>query len=198
MSSFTAADVMKLRQKTGLGMMTCKEALKATDGDIEEAIAHLRKMGLDAASKRAGRQTKEGLIASYMHVTGKIGVMLEVNCESDFVARAEAFRTMAKNIAMHVAATDPISVSPDDVPADLVAKEKEIYAEQVKGKPAEITEKIVEGKLKKFYAERCLLEQPFVKNTDQTVGELVQETIAQLGENISVRRFVRFELGEDI
>jgi len=198
MSPISAADVMKLRQKTGLGMMTCKEALKATDGDIEEAVAHLRKKGLDAASKRAGRQTKEGLIASYMHVTGKIGVMLEVNCESDFVARGDAFKKMAKNIAMHIAATDPISVAPEDVPAELVAKEKEIYAEQVKGKPAEITEKIVEGKLKKFYAERCLLEQPFVKNTDQTVGELVQETIAQLGENITVRRFARYELGEEL
>ncbi|HUU43002.1 MAG TPA: translation elongation factor Ts [Planctomycetota bacterium] len=198
MASIRAADVKKLRDKTGLGMMICKEALAATDGDMEEATAWLRKKGLDAASKRAGRQTKEGLIGSYIHVTGKIGVMVEVNCESDFVARGDAFKTMVKNIAMHIAATDPIAVAPEHVPPDVVEKEKEIYREQVKNKPPEITEKIVEGKLKKFFAERCLLEQPYVKNTDQTVADLVKETISKVGENIAVRRFVRYELGEDL
>ena len=198
MTEITAALVKKLRDKTGLGMMTCKEALRASDGDVEKAVDHLRKKGLDAASKRAGRQTGEGIIGSYIHVTGRIGVMVEVNCESDFVARGDEFREMAKNIAMHVAAADPIAVRPEDIPDDVIEREKEIYRDQVKNKPPEIVEKIVEGKLRKFYAERCLLEQPFVKNTDQTVGEMVAEVMAKLGENITVRRFVRYELGEEL
>jgi len=198
MSQVSAADVKKLRDRTGLGMMTCKEALTETDGDFEKAIDYLRKKGLDAAAKRAGRQTKEGVIGSYIHVTGKIGVMVEVNCESDFVARGDDFKAMAKDVAMHIAATDPLAVGPDDVSADVIEREKDIYRDQVKNKPPEITEKIVEGKLKKFYAERCLLEQPFVKNTDQTVGEMIREVQAKLGENMSVRRFVRYELGEDL
>lgn len=198
MTEISAALVKELRDKTSLGMMTCKEALVATEGDVEKAVEHLRKKGLDAAAKRAGRKTSEGLIQSYIHVTGKIGVLIEVNCESDFVARGEAFKELVDNICLHVAATDPLSVSSDDVPADVVEKEREIYRDQIKDKPPEIAEKIVEGRLKKFYAERCLLEQPYVKNTDQTVGELVRETVARLGENITVRRFVRFELGEDL
>jgi elongation factor Ts len=178
--------------------MTCKEALVATEGDMDKAVDWLRKKGLDAASKRVGRATKEGLIGSYIHVTGKIGVLVEVNCESDFVARSDEFRELAKNLCMHVAATDPLAIAPADVPADVVEKEKEIYREQVKGKPPAITDKIVEGKLRKFFAERCLLEQPYVKNPDQTVGDLVKEAIAKLGENITVRRLVRFELGEEM
>ena len=198
MAEITAADVKKLRDKTGLGMMVCKEALKASDGDADKAVEYLRKKGLDAASKRAGRQTSEGIIGSYIHVTGKIGVMVEVNCESDFVARNDDFKAMAKDIAMHIAATDPIAVAAEDVAADVVEREREIYRDQVKNKPPEITEKIVDGKLKKFFAERCLLEQPFVKNTDVTVGDMIKDVMAKLGENMSVRRFVRYELGEDL
>lgn len=198
MSGISAALVKKLRDKTGLGMMTCKEALGATGGDVEKAVDYLRKKGLDAATKRAGRKTGAGRIGSYMHITGNLGVMVEINCESDFVARGDDFNALVKNVCMHIAATDPIAVSTDDVPEDVVAREKEIYREQVKNKPPEVTEKIVEGKLRKFFAERCLLEQPYVKDMDRTVGELVKETIAKLGENITVRRFVRFELGEDL
>ena len=197
MTEIDAALVKKLRDKTGIGMMTCKEALAATGGDIEKAVDYLRKKGLDAASKRAGRKTSEGLVQSYIHGTGKIGVLVEVNCESDFVARGADFRELVENICLHVAASDPIAVSPEDVPVDVVEREKSIYREQVKNKPPEVLDKIVQGKLKKFFAEKCLLEQPYVKNTDQTVGDLIKETIAKLGENITVRRFVRYELGEE-
>ncbi len=198
MTEVNAALVKKLRDKTGIGMMICKKALLATGGDTEKAVEYLRKKGLDAAVKRSGRKTGEGLVQSYIHVTGKIGVLVEINCESDFVARGDDFRELVENICMHVAATDPIAVSADEVPPDVVEKEKEIYREQVKNKPPEVLDKIVAGKLKKFYAERCLLEQPYVKNTDQTVGELIKEVIAKLGENITVRRFVRYELGEEL
>ncbi len=198
MAEITAELVKKLREKTGLGMMQCKEALTASAGDMDKAVDFLRKKGLETANKRTGRATNQGLVGHYVHVTGKIGVLVEVNCESDFVARSDDFKELVKNICMHVAATNPLAVSAENVPADVVAKEKEIYAEQVKGKPANVTEKIVEGKLKKFFAERCLIEQPYVKNSDQTIGDLVKETIAKLGENISVRRFVRFELGEEV
>ena len=198
MAEITAELVKKLREKTGLGMMQCKEALSASGGDIEKAVDWLRKKGLDAANKRTGRATNQGLIGHYIHVNGKIGVLVEVNCESDFVARSDDFKELVKNICMHVAATNPLAVSPDQVPADVVEREKAIYAEQVKGKPAQITEKIVEGKLKKFFAERCLLEQPYVKNTDVSVGDLVKEAIAKIGENITVRRFVRYEIGEEL
>ena len=159
---------------------------------------YLRKKGLDAASKRAGRKTSEGLVQSYIHGTGKIGVLVEVNCESDFVARGDDFRELVENICLHIAATDPIAISAEDVPAAVVEREEDIYREQVKNKPPEVLEKIVQGKLRKFFAEKCLLEQPYVKNTDQTVGGLVKETIAKLGENITVRRFVRYELGEEV
>jgi elongation factor Ts len=198
MTEITAALVKKLRDKTGLGIMNCKEALHAAGGDMDKAVDYLRKKGLDAASKRVGRKTSEGSVGSYIHVNAKIGVLVEVNCETDFVARGDDFKGLVKNLCMHIAASDPISISPGDVPAEVVEKEKEIYRAQVKNKPPEVTEKIVEGKLKKFFAERCLIEQPYVKNPDQTVGDLVKETIAKLGENISVRRFVRLELGEEL
>lgn len=198
MTEISATLVKKLRDKTGIGMMTCKEALAATDGDVEKAVDYLRKKGLDAASKRAGRKTSEGLVQSYIHGTGKIGVLVEVNCESDFVARGDDFGELVENICLHIAATDPIAISAEDVPAAVVEREEDIYREQVKNKPPEVLEKIVQGKLKKFFAEKCLLEQPYVKNTDQTVGGLVKETIAKLGENITVRRFVRYELGEEV
>ena len=198
MTEITAALVKKLRDKTGLGMMNCKEALSATGGDMEKAIEYLRKKGLDVASKRVGRKTGEGLIGSYIHVNGKIGVMVEVSCETDFVARGEDFKGLVKNLCMHIAASDPIAVSPEDVRPEVVEKEKEIYRAQTKNKPPEVIEKIVQGKLKKFYSERCLLEQPYVKNPDQTVGDLVKEIIAKLGENITIRRFVRYELGEEV
>jgi len=178
--------------------MNCKEALHAAGGDMDKAVDYLRKKGLDAASKRVGRKTSEGSVGSYIHVNAKIGVLVEVNCETDFVARGDDFKGLVKNLCMHIAASDPISISPGDVPAEVVEKEKEIYRAQVKNKPPEVTEKIVEGKLKKFYSERCLLEQPYVKNPDQTVGDLVKEVIAKLGENITVRRFVRYELGEEV
>jgi elongation factor Ts len=198
MAEISAEQVRKLREKTGLGMMTCKEALEATGGDAEKAVDYLRKKGLDAASKRAGRKAGEGVIGSYIHTNGKLGVLVEVNCESDFVARNEEFREMVKGICMHVAATHPISVSREDVPAEVVEKEKEIYREQVKNKPPQVVDKIVQGKLEKFFEERCLLEQPYVKNTDQKVQDLVKTLVAKLGENIVVRRFVRFEVGEEI
>lgn len=198
MTEITAALVKKLRDKTGLGMMNCKEALNAGGGDMEKAIEYLRKKGLDAASKRVGRKTSEGLVGSYIHVNGKIGVMIEVNCETDFVARGDDFKGLVKNLCMHIAASDPISVSCEDVPGEVVEKEKDIYRAQIKNKPPEVIEKIVEGKVKKFYSERCLLEQPYVKNPDQTVGDLVKEVIAKLGENVSIRRFVRYELGEEV
>jgi len=198
MTEIAASLVKQLRDKTGLGMMDCKEALRASGGDMDKAIDHLRKKGLDAASKRVGRTTREGLVASYIHVNGKIGVLMEVNCETDFVARGEDFKGLVKNLCMHIAASDPIAVAAENVPAEVVEKEKEIYRAQVANKPPEVTEKIVLGKLKKFYSERCLLEQPYVKNPDQTVGDLIKGLIAKVGENITVRRFVRYELGEEV
>lgn len=195
----SAKMVKDLREKTGLGMMDCKKALVETGGDTEKAVDYLRKKGALKAAKREGRATTEGRIGSYVHMTGKIGVLVELNCESDFVAKTEQFAELAKDLCMHVAASAPRWVSPEDVPEDVVAKEKEIYMIQAKdaGKPEKILDKIAEGKLKKFYSEVCLLEQPFVKNTDQTVSELIKEKIAQLGENITVGRFARLQLGEN-
>ena len=195
----SAKMVKDLRDKTGLGMMDCKKALVETGGDAEKAVDYLRKKGALKAAKREGRATAEGRIGSYVHMTGKIGVLVELNCESDFVAKTEQFAELAKDLCMHVAASAPRWVSPEDVPEDVVAKEKEIYMTQAKdaGKPEKILDKIAEGKLKKFYSEVCLLEQPFVKNTDQTVSELIKEKIAQLGENITVGRFARLQLGEN-
>jgi len=198
MANITAAQVKELREKTGLSMGECKKALVETDGNIEEAITLLRKKGMDAASKKAGRTTAEGLVGSYIHSNGKLGVLVEVNCETDFVARNEAFQELVKDIAMHIAASEPRFVRKEDVTDEILAQEKEIYLGQVRaqGKPEHIAEKIVEGKLGKFYEEYCLLEQPFVKNPDMTVGQLVSSKVAEIGENIQVRRFVRFKVGE--
>ena len=197
MTEISAALVKELREKTGTGMMDCKQALAASGGDMTKAIEFLRKKGLATAQKRAGRATSEGTIATYIHMGGKLGVMVEVNCETDFVAKNEAFKECAKNIAMHIAASNPIAVRPEDVPAEIIAKEKEIYAAQARetGKPEQVIEKIVEGKLKKFYEDSCLLNQAYVRNPDITVADLLNDLVAKIGENVSVRRFVRFQVG---
>jgi len=189
--------VAELRGRTGAGMMDCKKALEETGGDIEKAIDLLRKKGVAKAEKRAGREATEGLIGSYVHHDGAIGVLVELNCETDFVARTEDFKTLAKDIAVHVAATRPLAVRIEDLPAELVQREKQVYEAQVaeQKKPEQIRAKIVEGMLKKFYEENVLLEQKFVKDDTRTVGELVKELSAKTGENVQVRRFVRFELG---
>ncbi len=190
--------VKNLREKTGLGMMDCKKALQETDGNMDKAIDYLRTKGALKAARREGRATSEGRIGSYIHSNGKIGVLVELKCESDFVAKTDQFAVLNKDLCMQVAASAPRWVSPEDVPAEVIAKEKEIYMIQAKeaGKPDKMLEKIAEGKLRKFYSEVCLLEQNFVKEPDKTVGNLIKEYIAQLGENISVGRFVRFQLGE--
>jgi elongation factor Ts len=197
MTDISATLVKELREKTGTGMMDCKQALSASGGDMTKAIEFLRKKGLATAQKRAGRATSEGTIATYIHMGGKLGVMVEVNCETDFVAKNEAFQECAKNIAMHIAASNPIAVRPEDVPAETIAKEKEIYAAQARetGKPEQVIEKIVEGKLKKFYEDSCLLNQAYVRNPDITVADLLNDLVAKIGENISVKRFVRFQVG---
>jgi elongation factor Ts len=199
MAEITATEVKKLRQQTGLGMMDCKRALQESDGDIDKAVEYLRKQGMSAVEKRAGREASEGLIASYIHQGSRLGVMVEVNCETDFVARTDDFQEFAKDVAMHIAASQPLAVDREGIPAEEVEKEKAIFLEQAKneGKPEHIAEKIVAGRLEKFYQENCLLEQVFVKNSDQTVGELVTEMTAKIGEKISVRRFTRFVLGTD-
>ena len=199
MTQITAQSVRMLREKTGLGMMDCKKALQETGGDSEKAIEYLRKQGLSAVEKRAGRDASEGLIQAYIHQGSRLGVLLEVNCETDFVARTDDFQTFAKDVAMHIAASQPLAVDREGVPADAVERERAIFLEQAKneGKPEHIAEKIVEGRMEKFYQENCLLEQVFVKNPDQTVGELVIEITAKIGEKITVRRFERFVLGED-
>jgi elongation factor Ts len=196
--SISAAAVKELRDKTGIGMMDCKEALIAADGDMEKAVDILRKKGMAAADKRAGRAAGEGFIGSYIHSNGKIGVIVELNCETDFVARNEEFRALAKDLAMQVAATNPIAVAAEDVPADVVARERAIYAEQVVGKPENIIEKIVDGKMRKFYEDNCLLEQQFVKDGDKKISDLVKEMAGKIGENIGVRRFARFAVGEEV
>ena len=194
--AITSETVKQLREMTGIGMMKCKEALEATDGDLQKAVEYLRKQGLATADKKAGRATNEGCIASYIHSNAKIGVLVEIKCETDFVARSDDFRQLARDLCMQIAATRPLGISKEDVPAATVEKEREIYAEQVKGKPAQIIGKIVDGKLQAFFKERCLLEQPFVKDPKTTVGDLLKSIVAKLGENISVSRFVRFEIGE--
>ena len=190
--------VKELREKTGVGMMDCKKALAEADGDIQRAIDYLRKKGIATAKKRGGRATSEGQIASYVHAGGKIGVLVEVNSETDFSAKTQDFADFVKNIAMQVAASNPVSVDREGLPADVLEREKEIYATQAKesGKPEKVIEKMVEGKMKKFYSEACLLEQPYVKNPDITVQDLLNELIAKTGENILIRRFARFQLGE--
>ena len=193
----SAADVKSLRERTGAGMMDCKNALDEAAGDIEKAIEILRKKGIAKAAKKAGRETAEGLIEAYIHGDGRVGVLVEVNCETDFVARNEDFQRFVKDLAMHIAAAKPLAVSADDLDQSILEKEAEIYAEQVRqeGKPENIIAKIVEGKLAKFKKENALLEQEFIKNPDQTVNELLLGTIAKIGENIQIRRFSRFERG---
>jgi elongation factor Ts len=189
--------VKELREKTGCGFMDCKAALAATNGDLEAAADHLRKKGVAAAAKKSHRSTGEGLVESYIHPGNKVGVLIEVNCETDFVARTDAFRALVRDLAMQIAAASPLAVSPEDLPAELVAKEREVLAEQAKasGKPEKIIEKMVEGRVQKYYEEVCLLEQKFVKEQDRTVKEVLNDAIAKLGENIRVRRFSRFQLG---
>ena len=198
--AITAKMVQELRTKTGAGVMDCKRDLTETDGDIEKAIEELRKKGLASAAKRAGRVTSEGLVASYIHAGGKIGVLVEVNCETDFVARTEQFQQLVKDISMHIAASNPLYLKREDVSEELLNKEREIYRAQFldSGKPEKVIEKIVDGKMEKYFSEVCLYEQPFVKDTDKTVQELITESIAQLGENLNIRRFARFALGEGI
>jgi elongation factor Ts len=194
----TAALVKELRDRTGIGMMECKKALKETDGDIEKAITVLRKKGFARAKDKMSREVKDGLIGSYIHLDGKIGVLVEVNCESDFVARNEEFKELVKNISLHIAASDPRYVSSEDIPAKVLDEEREIIQDQFKdsNKPPEIVDKIVEGKLKKFFEEVCLVNQPFVKDDKTTVGKLVSSYIAKFGENIQINRFARFEIGK--
>jgi len=196
----SSAMVKELRVKTGAGMMDCKEALAAVEGDFEQAIDFLRKKGLSAATKRSSKAAKDGTVSSYIHMGGKIGVMVEINCETDFVAKTSDFQTMGKDIAMHIAASNPLYIRPDELPEDALNREKEIYKSQLReeGKPEKIWDKIIEGKLKKYYEDVCLTEQKFVKNTDITVGVLVSNMIAKTGENIIIRRFARFQLGEEI
>ena len=196
----SASLVKELREKTGAGMMDCKKALSETSGDFEKAIEYLRKKGVASAAKKAGRLTKEGSVTSYIHGEGKVGVLLEVNCETDFVARTEQFKQLVKDVAMHVAAANPQWVRSEDVSSDVLAKEKEIAIAQMQasGKPAAVLEKIAEGKLKKFYEDHCLLQQLFVKDPSKTIDQLLKESVATLGENISIRRFARFGLGEGL
>lgn len=193
----TAGMVKELREKTGAGMMDCKNALSETGGDLEKAIDYLRQKGLSDAAKRTGRTTSEGVIGSYIHPGGKIGVLVEVNCESDFVARTEEFQALVKDLSMHVAASNPLYLRREDVPEDVIAREKNIYEVQARegGKPERIVERIVQGKLEKFFEEICLLEQPFVKDPDMSVSQLVSGVGAKLREHIVVRRFQRYQLG---
>jgi elongation factor Ts len=194
----TAAMVKKLRDLTGAGMMECKAALTEAKGDLEEATTILRKRGLALATKKAGRSTNEGLIGNYIHMGGKIGVLVEVNCESDFVARTEDFQSLAREIAMHIAAANPQYVRREDVPGDVLERERAIYRGQLEGqkKPPQVIDKIVEGKLNSFYEQVCLLDQPSIRDPKVTIGQTVQAAIAKMGENISIPRFVRFKLGE--
>ncbi len=196
--TITAQDVMALRERTGAGMMECKKALAETGGDSEKAISYLRERGLAKAAGKAGRATKEGLIYAYIHPGDKLGVLVEINCETDFVARTDEFRTLAKDIAMQVAAANPIAVRREELDQALLDQERQIYRTQVlnEGKPEKIVDKIVDGKMEKYFAEVCLMEQPFVKQPETTIGGLVQAAISKLGENMTVKRFVRFRLGE--
>jgi elongation factor Ts len=196
--TISTSTIRDLREKTGVGIMDCKAALLECDGDISKAIDHLRKKGIATAEKRGGRATSQGQVQSYIHAGGKIGVLVEVNCETDFTGKTEDFTNFVKDIAIQVAATSPVAIDRERVPEDVLEKEKDIYASQAKssGKPEKVIEKIVEGKLKKFFSEACLLEQPFVKNPDVTIQNLLNDLIAKTGENMVVKRFVRFQLGE--
>jgi elongation factor Ts len=197
-SNISAAQVKDLREKTGAPMMDCKKALEESKGDLEQAIVHLRKKGIATAGKKASRMTSEGSVVSYIHAGGKIGVMVEINCESDFVARTDDFKELAHDIAMHIAATDPRYIRREDVTSADFDREKDIYRSQAAatGKPANVVEKIVEGKMEKFYEEVCLYDQPFIKEQTVTVSQLIATKIGKLGENIAVRRFARFKVGE--
>ena len=201
MSTKTAIDpktVKQLREKTNAGMMDCKRALEEAGGDLAKAETILRTKGIASAGKKASRTTKEGIVASYIHLQGKVGVLVEVNCETDFVAKNENFRSFVKDITLHIAAAHPLYVSREDVPGKLIEAEREIYKAQVKSKPANVTEKIVDGKLDKFYSTVCLLEQGFIKNPDVAIKDLLGAKIAELGENIVIRRFTRYLVGEPL
>lgn len=195
-AKISAKQVAELRQMTGAGLMDCKKALTETDGNVEKAVTILRTKGMASASKKAGRETSEGIIESYIHLGGKVGVLLEVNCETDFVAKNEDFKAFVKDICLHIAAVNPVSISRDSVPAELAEKEREVAMAQAEGKPAAAIQKIVEGKMNKYFASICLLDQPFVKDSDKTVQEVLTQKISQLGENLVIRRFTRFQVGE--
>jgi elongation factor Ts len=194
----SAGAIKQLRQRTGVGVMDCKKALVECAGNVDKAIDLLRKKGLAKAAKRAGRETAEGLIAAYIHPGAKIGVLVDVNCETDFVARTKDFQNLAKEIAMHIAAMNPVAISREDVKAEVIEKEKEILRAEAatSGKPEKVVDKIVEGRLEKFFTEQCLLEQAYIKNPEITVKDFIYDTVAKLGENIAVRRFIRYQLGE--
>ena len=198
MVQISAAMVKELREATGSGIMDCKRVLAEVEGNMENAVDLLRKKGLAKAAKRAGRSTSEGVILSYIHTGAKLGVLVEVNCESDFVAKTENFQQFVKNIAMHIAAANPMGLNPEDIDLAVIEKEKEIFRAQMleEGKPENIIDKIVEGKVEKFYKEVCLMSQQYVKDPQQTISELVKETIGSIGENIQIKRFVRFQIGE--
>ena len=198
MAAITAAAVRELRGRTGIGMMECKKALVETDGDMDKAVEYLRKRGMAAVEKRAGREANEGVVMSYIHPGSRLGVLVEINCETDFVARTDDFQTFARDVAMHIAAEGPVAVSREDLEPALIEKEKEIYLEQARneGKPAHIAEKIVTGRLDKYFQEVCLMEQAFVKDPDKTIQDLFTELTAKIGEKITIRRFSCFRLGE--
>ena len=199
MTTISATMVKQLREKSGAGMMDCKQALVECDADIDKAIDFLRKKGLATAQKRAGRSMTEGTIQSYIHMGGKLGVLVEINCETDFVAKNEDFIQFSKNIAMHIAATNPLGLRAEDVPEETVQRERDIYTAQAleTGKPENVIAKIVDGKMNKFFKENCLLNQPYVRDPDLAVEDVLNELIAKIGENITIRRFVRFQTGED-
>lgn len=198
MPEITPALVKELREKTNAGMMDCKRALDESGGDVAKAEEILRKKGIASAGKKASRVAKEGTVASYIHLQGKVGVLVEINCETDFVAKNEVFREFVKDITLHIAAAHPIYVSRESVPEKLIQAEREIFAAQVVGKPANIVDKIVDGKIDKFYSTICLMEQAFIKNPDLTIKDLVNSKISELGENIIIRRFTRYMVGEDL
>jgi elongation factor Ts len=195
MSQITAKMVGDLRAKTGAGLMDCKRALVDSDGNEEQAIDLLRKKGIASAAKKADRSASDGLVEAYIHMGGKVGVLVELNCETDFVAKTDDYKALVRDIAMHIAATNPICVNREDVPADIIEKEKEVASAQIEGKPANIVEKIVAGKIEKYYQENVLMEQPFVKNTDLTIKEMLKEQISKMGENMVINRFARFQIG---
>jgi elongation factor Ts len=197
--TFTSKDVQELRRRTGAGMMECKKALEETGGDMEKAVEYLRKKGIAKAEKRAGRTTSEGVITSYIHPPGKIAALVELNCETDFVARTDDFKSLAREVAMHIASAAPLAVDKDGVPAAAVERERRIAEEQVRasGKPEHLVAKIVDGKLEAFYKQVALLSQPWIRDDKKTIGDLIKEASSRLGENVQVRRFVRFQMGEE-